>query len=181
MTWRRLAVVAVLVATGCGGDPPVAAPVPVSSALVPAKLHAGELGVYENTTPVTKRAFANLGQDALISDGRIWEIRRDDRLIATLEIATVKPEVNLARSSVRLQFTRPILAGDVSDIRLAGQEVSRVATSDGKTTMVWFGKGLFEVLQVKDRKVTAADLCQELIVHQQKVSAWEPIPDLFST
>ena len=170
---------AVLAVTACSADRP-APPAPVPLALAPTAVLSGGLHLYQNTAPDTLAAFRQNPQDALISDGKLWEIRRADRLIGTLEIATVKRNVNLARHSVRDNFTKPILVGAVSDIRLSGQEVATVSSDDGVSTIVWFGRGLFEVLQLKDTVVTAPQLAQAIIQYQQTRPEWAPLPQLYT-
>ena len=173
------ALLATVAATGCGQASP-AAPDPVPLALAPTSVLSGSLHLYQNTAPDTLAAFRQNPKDALISDGKLWEIRRADRLIGTLEIATVKPNVNLQRPSVRKNMTEPILVGATSDIRLSGQEVSTVQSDDGVATVVWFGKGLFEVLQVKDSVVTGDQLAQAIIDYEQTRPEWSPLPELYA-
>lgn len=183
MALRRLArltpLVVMVVAVGCGQARP-APPNPVPTALAPPSLLSGSLHLYLNTAPDTLAAFRQDRKDALISDGKLWEIRRADRLVGTLEIATVKPDVNLARPSVRDNFTKPILVGAVSDIRLSGQEVATVSSDDGVSTLVWFGRGLFEVLQLKDSVLTGPQLAQAIIQYQQTRREWSPMPQLYA-
>lgn len=170
---------ALLAAAACG-TARAAAPDPVPLALAPTTVLSGSLHLYPNTAPDTVAAFRQDSKDALISDGKLWEIRRADRLVGTLEIATVKHDVNLAKSSVRDNFTKPILVGSVSDIRLSGQEVATVQSDDGVSTVVWFGRGLFEVLQLKDTVVTAPDLAAAIITYQQTRPEWSPLPQLYT-
>lgn len=177
----RVVIVCVLgvLLTACGHEVP-AAPRPVPVALAPATVLSGQLQLHLNNAPETQRAFHQDDKLSLISDGRLWEIRRNDRLIGTLEIATVKPDIDLTRSSVRQHFTAPILVGATSTIRLAGQEVSTVTRADGVSTMVWFGRGLFEVLQLKDQRVTGPQLAQAIIQHQQTRTEWSPLAQLYT-
>jgi len=173
-----LALLAPLMAACGSGRPAPPAPVPLT--LAPTAVLSNSLHFYLNSAPDTLAAFHQNEHDALISDGKLWEIRRADRLIGTLEIATVKHDVNLERPSVRDNFTKPILVGAVSDIRLAGQEVATVASDDGVSTIVWFGRGLFEVLQLKDTVVTAPQLAQAIIQYQQTRREWSPLPELYT-
>ena len=171
--------VALLAAAGCGqSHPPAPAPVPL--ALAPTGLLGNSLHLYQNTARDTLAAFRQDPKDALISDGKLWEIRRADRLIGTLEIATVKPDVNLSKNDVREQFTAPILVGARSDIRVLGQEVNQVQNEGGLSTFVWFGKGLFLVLQAKDQVVTGPQVAQAIIEYQQSRTEWQPLPQLYS-
>jgi hypothetical protein len=174
-----LAIGALCAVAGCGQSRPPA-PAPVPTALAPTAVLNGSLHFYLNSAPNTVSAFRQDKKDALISDGKLWEIRRVDRLIGTLEIATVKPNINLAKASVRDNFTKPILVGATSDIRLGGQEVSTLDSDDGVSTVVWFGRGLFEVLQLKDTVVTGPQLAQAIIQYQQTRPEWSPLPELYS-
>jgi hypothetical protein len=176
---RLVPLVALLAAAGCGQSHP-APPAPVPLSLAPTALLGDSLHLYQNTARDTLAAFRQDPKDALISDGKLWEIRRGDRLIGTLEIATVKPDVNLARPSVRKNFTAPILVGATSDIRLDGQEVATVDSDDGVSTLVWFGRGLFEVLQLKDTVVTGPQLATAIIQYQQTRPEWSPLPQLYT-
>ena len=179
----RCRVVAALVAsvlvTGCSKQtPPATRPVP--TALAPVSVLNGDLQLHLNATPETVAAFHKSDHLSLISDGQLWEIRRNDRLVGTLEIATVKPSVNLTRTSVRQSVTSPILVGAVSTLRLAGQEVSTVTRSDGVATLVWFGKGLLEVVQLKDQTVTGPQLAQAIIEFQKTRPEWSPLAQLYT-
>lgn len=168
-----------LALSGCGQSHPEA-PNPVPLSLAPTSVLGNSLHFYQNTARDTLAAFRQDPKDALISDGKLFEIRRADRLIGTLEIATVKPDVNLERPSVRKEFTAPILVGATSDIRLAGQEVSTVDSDDGVSTLVWFGRGLFEVLQLKDNVITGPQLATAIISYQQTRPEWSPLPELYT-
>ena len=173
-----VALAAVLL-TGCAKDP-VAAPRPVPTVLAPTTVLGGTLGLHLNTAAATEAAFKQGAKDSLIDDGRLWEVRRKDRLIGTLEIATVKPKVDLAKEDKRADFTTPILVGARSDIRVLGQEVSLVENEGGLSTLVWFGKGLFVVLQVKDKLVKGPDLAKDVIAYLQSRPEWEPLPELYA-
>jgi hypothetical protein len=180
-SWRVvvLPMLAVVLVTGCR-DEPKAAPRPVPTALAPKTVLGGTLGLYLNKAAGTEAAFRQDSKDSLIDEGDLWEIRRKDRLIGTLEIATVKPNVDLSKDKVRQQFTSPILVGARNDIRVLGQEVNFVTGEGGLSTLVWFGKGLFLVLQVKDQVVSGPDLAQAILEHQQSRPEWEPLPQLYS-
>lgn len=173
------AVLAVALLTGCGEEP-VAAPRPVPTSLAPDTVLGGTLGLHLNTAAATEAAFRQGAEDSLIDDGRLWEVRRKDRLIGTLQIATVKAKVDLSDEDNRTDFTAPILVGARSDIRVLGQEVSLVENEGGLSTLVWFGKGLFVVLQVKDTLVSGPDLAKEVITYLQSREEWEPLPELYS-
>ena len=183
MRWyvRRLTAAAFIcvLLSGCAAKSSPA-PRPVPTALAPATVLNGDLQLHLNTAPETAAAFHRNDHHSLISDGQLWEVRRNDRLVGTLEIATVKPSIDLTRTSVRTNLTSPILVGATSTLRLAGQEVATVTRSDGVSTLVWFGKGLLEVVQLKDQTVTGPQLAQAIIEYQQTRSEWAPLPQLFA-
>lgn len=175
----RAAVVLTVLATGCGSQPPPP-PRPVPTALAPSTVLHGDLQLHRNALRETVAAFHQDDHLSLISDGSLWEVRRNDRLVGTLEIATVKPSVDLTRRSVRERFTVPILVGATSTLRLSGQEVATVTRGDGVSTLVWFGKGLFEVVQLKDQKVTGPQLAEAIIEYQQTRPEWSPLAQLYT-
>lgn len=170
---------ATMLLTGCQEERE-AAPRPVPTALAPTTVLGGSLGLHLNTSAGTEAAFRQDAEKSLIDQGKLWEIRRKDRLVGTLEIATVKPDIDLSEDDVRHDFTAPILVGSTSDIRLLGQEVNVVEGEGGLSTLVWFGEGLFLVLQVKDALVTGPDLAQAILEHQQSRPEWVPLPELYS-
>lgn len=177
---RRLALLLVaLVVAGCGNEP-VAAPRPLPADLAPKTVLGGSLGLYRNTAPGTLAAFHPDDKDTLVDEGGLWEIRRKDRLIGTLQIETLKDDVDLSEESARDHITDPLLVGARGDIRLSGQEVSTVQGDGGLSTLVWFGDHLLVVLQVKDTLVTGPVLAQAIIDHQQSRPSWVPLPELYA-
>jgi hypothetical protein len=177
---KRLALLllAVLVA-GCGNDP-VRTPRPLPADLAPATVLGGSLGLHRNTAPSTVAAFHPDDESTLVDEGGLWEVRRKDRLIGTLQIETLKDDVDLHKSSVRDHIVDPLLVGSRGDIRLSGQEVSTVEGAGGLSTLVWFGDHLLVVLQVKDTLVTGPVLAQAIIDHQQTRPSWVPLPELYA-
>ena len=168
-----------LLVAACGSTP-VAAPRPLPTDLVPASVLGGSLGLYRNTAPGTVAAFHPGDKSTLVDEGGLWEVRRKDRLIGTLQIETLKDDVNLHKRSVREHITDPLLVGARGDIRLSGQEVSTVDTDGGLATLVWFGDHLLVVLQLKDTVVTAPALAQAIIDYQQSRPSWVPLPELYA-
>lgn len=177
---RRLPALAVIALVCACGSGPKAAPRLLPTDLAPAAVLGGTLHFYRNTAPGTVAAFHFGDKTSLIDDGGLWEIRRKDRLIGTLQIETLKNNVNVHKQSVRDAITSPILVGAPSDIRLSGQEVSTLDSQGGLSTVIWFGDHLLVVLQVKDEVVTGADLAQAVIDYQQSRTSWVPLPELYS-
>ncbi len=180
---RRRSVTAVLVALGvalaaCGdGEGKQAAPERAPTDLVPDRLLDSTLGVFAHRKPSSLKTFANAGPASLVADTRVWEIRRGDRLVATLQISTVAPKVKLADEEVRERFARQLILGQSSRIRSGDVEVFTSTTND-KTVLLWFGANLFQVLQTKDRELKPEALLAELIKYQNDKPGWKPLPQL---
>lgn len=175
---RAVAVVlAVLVAACGGGSDDNAAPERVPTDLVPTRLLSDTLGVIENRDPTTLETFANAGPTSLVADTRVWEIRRGDRLVATLQMSTVLPKVDLLDEEVRERFAGQLILGQSSRIRSGDVEVF-TATVNDKTILLWFASNLFQVMQTKDRELEPEDLLAELIEYQHDKDGWKPLPEL---
>ena len=175
-----LAVAGLAVLAACGGESASVAPAEVDPALAPSAL-AGNLRLYENRDRETITAFANAGDRTLVADGRIWEIRRADRLIGTLQISTVLPRVDLTEGRIRDTIVRQVLTGGLSSIRIGDVEVFTSTTND-KAVYVWFGAHMFQVLQLRDRGVEDFEpFATEVIDHQATLESWEPLPELLGT
>jgi hypothetical protein len=163
----------------CGDATVVVAPKRVDPALAPADLPDG-LKLYENTSESTRRALANVGEGALMADGRVWEIRRADRLIGTLQVSTVMPRFDLTDGAVRDGMVRQIIPQGASRIRVQGIEV-HVSEDEDRAIFLWFGDGVFEVLQLKDRELEFESVVAAILGHQRKVPSWRPLTDLVGT
>ncbi|MEY2426613.1 MAG: hypothetical protein QOI61_2185 [Actinomycetota bacterium] len=171
-----LAVAVVLSASACGGKDAFVAPPAVEKTLAPAKL-LEDLDLYENIDKRTVRAFANAGENTLVADGKIWEIRRADRLIGTLQISTVVPRVDLTDRRERDAIVQQIVSGEVERLRINDVEVYSTIVND-KATFLWFGLDLLEVVQLKDKALDERyeEVATQIIGHQATVSAWKPLP-----
>jgi len=172
-----LAVAVVALAACGGGESPPPAPTRVPADLVPERLLDDTLGVFENRDEATLEIFANAGPASLVADTRVWEIRRGDRLVATLQISTVKPEVDLLDEDVRERFAAQLIVGQSSRFRSGDVEVF-TATAEDKTIFLWFASNLYEVMQTKDRELDPERLLEELVEHQESAEGWEPLPEL---
>jgi hypothetical protein len=176
-----LVLVLLALAAGCGdGEGPSPRPAAVETALAPGEVGDG-LKLFENQSEETVAAFANAGERTLVADGRIWEIRRADRLVGTLQISTVLPDVDLSEPDLKDALVRQIIPGSLSSIRIGATEVF-TAVVDEKAVFVWFGKGLYEVLQLKDKNIEDFEaIATDVIEHQETLPAWEPLPELIGT
>lgn len=169
--------VVVLALAGCGAKSVEVKPVEVDPKLAPDAL-GDNLKLYENRDKETIHSFGNAGERSLLADGRIWEIRRADRLIGTLQISTMLPKADLTDTTLRESLVRQILPGSLSSIRIGDVEVF-TSQVNGKAVYVWFGAGLFEVLQLRDRAIEDFEpFATQVIEHQATISSWEPLPEL---
>lgn len=166
--------IAALVTAGCGGDD-VAAPArgpSLPADLVPRELDGGALTVVED--PSARKAFERTERTTLVADGKLWAIRKGETLVATLQVATLDPRVDLTRRADREQIVASALAGGVETVEVAGTTVHAVASQD-RVMFLWFGRRLFEVLQVKATKVDPQDLLNEVLGYQTSSPSWEPL------
>jgi hypothetical protein len=175
----RAAAVALVagLALGCGSSSaPEVAPARVDTKLAPAAVGT-DLKLYENRKKATVAAFAQAGERTLVSDGRIWEIRRADRLIGALQITTVLPTVDLTKEETRATIVHQIIPGTLTRIRIGDVEVYTAVVND-KAVFLWFGADLYEVLQIKDSRLAGAydTVATAVIEHQATVPAWKPLP-----
>jgi hypothetical protein len=171
-----LGLVAVLVGACGGGDGGAASAAPppkVPLALVPPAFSAGELTVSEDSQ--ARKAFTELGDNALVADGRLWQIRQAERLVATLQVATVKSKVDLSDAEQRRSIVNHILPGARQEIDVNGVTVSSSDAND-KTVYVWFGRDLFQVLQVKSTKIDPEAVVTELVGFQLQSPEWRALP-----
>jgi hypothetical protein len=178
---RRLPVLVVaaplvlMLAASCGGgeqEVPVQ-PAKIDAALIPPTLANGELVLREDEKAAD--AFASLPDSALVADGRLYAIRLGERLVATLQISTLLPEIDLTDPDRYEEVRKKLLPGVGEELSVADVEVFEVA-GDDKVVYVWFGRHMFQVLQIKGSKVAPEEILAEVIAFQQASPAWEPLP-----
>ena len=159
-----VAVPAVLVA-GCGrGAPKLVAPTPVPVSLVPSSLSNGDFTLAEYDK--AKKDFADAGPKSLVSDGRLWEIRQGSTLVGTLQVSTLKPKIDIAHVSTRKAIIDQVMPGAPITIKVNGITIASTTTTD-KSTYVWFGQELFELLQLKGNNIDPEKVLDELIGFQK--------------
>jgi hypothetical protein len=175
---RRLLVLtmAALLAA-CGGTARAPAPRALDKTLAPTALLADRYRLFENRDDSTRHAFADAGPTSLVDDGAVWEIRLADRLVGTLQIATLTAKVTLTKPSARRAIVSDIIPGGGTRVSVGDQEVYTLSSAD-RTVYLWFGQHLYEVMVVKglDTGDKPEALLAEVIRHQSTVAAWEPLP-----
>jgi hypothetical protein len=158
---------------GDGGRKAAVVPAEVPRELVPATLADGALVVEEDTK--AREAFAFAGERALIGDGRLWAIRKGERLVATHQVTTLKAKVDTARPGDREKVTRSVLPGTKERLTVGGVDVISTSTTD-KTVYLWFATSLLQVLQIKSTAVNPEVLLADLLGFQAASPAWKPVP-----
>ena len=172
-----LALAFALASAGCSGGKPDAAarpPAKVPMSLVPASLVNGELTLTITEDDQARKAFSQLSDRALVADGRLWQIRQDDQLVATLQVSTVKTKVDLANDDERTSIVKHILPGKRQEIDVNGLPVSMSDAND-KTVFVWFGRELFQVLQVKSTRLDPEAIVRDLVGFQMNSPDWKTV------
>jgi hypothetical protein len=149
-------------------DPPAKVPV----AIVPPSLATGDLTFSED--PDARKTFSELSDRALVADGRLWQIRQGDRLVATLQVSTVKTKIDLSDADARASIVKHILPSARQEIDVNGLPVSMSDAND-KTVYVWFGRDLFQVLQVKTTKLDPEAIVTDLVGYQLQSPDWKGV------
>ena len=164
----RLAVAAVLpvvLAAACGrGAPKLVAPTPVPVSLIPPTLSNGDFTLTEYGKAT--KDFADAGPKSLVSDGRLWEIRQGSTLVGALQVSTLKQKIDVSRSSTRKAIIDQVMPGAPITVKVSGVSIASTTTTD-KATYVWFGRQMFELLQLKGNNIDPEKVLDELIGFQK--------------
>ena len=180
---RRLAAAALVVATlvgagACGrDDAPPPKPAAVPDGLVPDAVQGGTYAFYESNLPQVKTAFANAGKNSLVADGRMWELRRADRLVGILQVSTLVPGLDLSNEDHRDQVINQILP-TARDRLTVGDVTVFVSTADQKSVYLWFSKQTFHLLTLKPGSADDLDpeqVMTEVLDHETQAPGWSPI------
>lgn len=164
---RLRSAVVLFALAGCAAPQPVATgPLPkVPVTLVPPSLQAGALAVVENVDIQTRELFAGGEERLLVADGRLWEIRSGQRLVGTVQLSTLRPEADLREAAVRESVAHGLMPTGRGELTVADVPVF-VTESDDKFVYLWFGRNLFEVLQIKGTTLEPERVLTELIEFQ---------------
>jgi hypothetical protein len=169
---------AVLVAPACGGDeaPPVR-PAKVPDGLVPTGVQANAFLFYESTLPQVKDAFASAGKRSLAADGRLYELRKDDRLVGALQLTTLLPDVDLHKGEHRDKILRQLLPTGRDEFMVGEVNVWAVVT-DEKQMYLWFAENMYALLTLKpgsDDNLDPEGVLTEVVNHSSSSDAWKPL------
>lgn len=182
MSFRGVAltlVVAVMVAgAACGKEPPPPPPpAMVPDGLVPEKVQDDDLAFYESTLPGVKDAFANAGKNSLAADGRLWELRRGDRLVGALQMTTLLPVVDLENSNHRDQILKQLLP-TVRDSIIVDDVTVWLSAAPEKYSYLWFSKDMYALLTIKGGSEDELDpegILTEVVQFSAGSENWKPL------
>ncbi|HUP85452.1 MAG TPA: hypothetical protein VM143_07275 [Acidimicrobiales bacterium] len=164
-------------AGGCGEEKPVVKPQSVPEGIAPPRVQNGEYAFFESELPQVKSAFANAGVNSLVADGRLYEMRRADRLVGVLQVSTVLPELDLADTKLRNQVIGQIMPA-VRDRITVGDVVVFSSEANNKTVFLWFEKDMFNLLTIKpgsEDQLDAEGVLTEVLDHQTSLPEWDPL------
>lgn len=167
-------------ASACGGGTEAVAEKPppkVAVELVPEKVNEGTFTFAEDEK--AREAFSSIGEQALVADGRLFALRHGERLVGTLQLSTMKVKVDLGDSKQRESVINNVIPGAKERIRVGPVSIVQTATED-KTVYLWFGKDLFQVLQLKPTQASPFDpekVLSDVISYQTQLAIWKPVPE----
>ena len=158
--------VLVSITAGCGSgssDRLAVRPNAVPVELVPPTLQ-GDLTLTEYLPG--RKAFADTGVASLVTDGRVWAIRRGETLVGTLQVSAVKHDISLVSSKDRRKIVDGVMRGTSFETIDIGDMVVSATTTADRNMYLWFGDTVFEVLQLKGTKVDPDSVASDVIDYQ---------------
>ena len=102
----------------------------------------------------------------MISQGRVFEVRRGDTLVGALQIATLRSKVDVASAKQREKLATLVVSGAIQKIQVSGVEVVAAQSAD-KIVFLWFGDQLFEVLQIKGEGLKPEQMLKDILDFQK--------------
>lgn len=166
-----------VVAGACGKEATPPRPISVPDGMTPDTVQDGEYAFYESQLPQVRDAFANAGANSLVADGRLWELRRDDRLVGILQISTLLPELDLLNKDHRHQVVDQILP-TARDELVVGDVNVFTSVANQKSVYLWFADHTFNLLTLKPGSGDDLDperVLTEVLDHQTHSPAWKPV------
>ena len=163
--------------SACGEDAPVVKPAAVPDGMVPHQVQSAQYAFHESELPQVKNAFANAGANSLVADGRLYEMRKADRLVGVLQLSTLDPELDLADEKHRNQVVSQIMP-TVRDRITVGDVQVFTSNANNKTVFLWFERDMFNLLTIKpgsEDQLDAEAVLTEVLDHQTATSTWEPL------
>ncbi len=168
----------VVFGAACGGENVVEVmPASVPRALTPERVHNSELAFYESELPSVKNAFANAPPNSLAADGRLMELRKSDRLVGTLQVTTLLPDVDLENKEHRDKILKQIMPSLRDEILIDEVTVWTTASED-MFRYLWFGTNMYSLLTIKGGSEDDLDpelVLSEVVAKHLENPNWEPL------
>ncbi len=167
---RLVALVAIAFLAGAcgggGGGPELLVRVPEN--MVPTQLPGspGDAPMTLAEYKAGERSIARAGAKSMISQGRVFEVRRGDTLVGALQIATLRSKVDVASAKQREKLATLVVSGAIQKIQVSGVEVVAAQSAD-KIVFLWFGDQLFEVLQIKGEGLKPEQMLKDILDFQK--------------
>ena len=181
VAWRcLLAVFAAIAAVGlgaCGDEPAPQMPPKVAVDVAPSSVQGGTYKFYESGLPQVRDTFANAGPRSLVADGRLWELRRDDRLVGILQVSTLMPKLDLLDSDHRNQIIDQIMPTARDQITVGDVQVF-TSVANEKSVYLWFAEHTFNLLTLKPASGDDLDperVLTEVVDYQTSLPSWKPV------
>ena len=95
--------------------------------------------------------------------------------MGALQITTVVPKLDLAHKQDRESLLHQIMSTSVNELEVGDLPVWATSSND-KVVYIWFGRGLFEVLQLKGSRLEPEKVLQDIVTYQAGTRAWVPLP-----
>lgn len=142
---QAMLLAALLLLTGCGTQSP-SPPPRLPERLVPAA--AG--GYVFQREPSAERAFTDAGSRALVTDGRVFTIRRGREVLGSIQAAQFLPEAAADRRETQRALRRSLGSGSVTRRRLGSLVVDELRSGEGRI-LLYFppGGGYYELLDAR--------------------------------
>ena len=171
--WRAglaLALAGSAAACGHGSHPtrPLAVPLQIVPKQLPGKTGDPALTLDEYKPGADQ--IASAGKRSMISEGRVWQIRRGTTLVGALQVSTLKPRIDVTSAKQRDSLAGLVMSGTVQHIQLAGVDVVMARTAD-KIIYLWFGDQMFEVLQLKGAGIDPEGMLKSILDFQKPSGA----------
>ena len=166
-----VALLAAFLLVGCVEQAPTGAVRPLPLEMVPATLANGAITLerYAGATD----GFNSAGTLSLINEGALFELRRGETLVGTLEVATLKFKADPRKQAVQAQIANQAVTGAIVKLKVEGIDVTGGSSAD-KVLFLWFGDQMFQLLNLKDKKAKPEELLAELL-RAQRAKGLQPV------
>jgi hypothetical protein len=169
----------VLSLAGCGGgETPTPPPPALPATTVPAALTVlkTKIVVQPNTTKKTREAFTSVGATSLVDEAGVWELRKAEKLVGTLQLVTLDPgRVDTRIAKDRSEIRSQILSSSATQLDVDGLPVWSTKDDD-RVLYVWYGRQVLGVLQVRADLLDPEETVNRLVEPMIQAKDWPGLP-----